>query len=236
MELKLALIPAGEFLMGSAADERYRRFDEVPQHKVRITKPFYMGTTEVTQAEWKAVMGSEPWLREEGRARSTDGPANSLSWDDAAEFCRVASQKTGRTVRLPTEAEWEYACRAGETTAYSFGDRSANLSAYAWFGDNAREVGEGDAHPVGMKKPNAWALYDMHGNVEEWCSDWYGKDYYGQSPTDDPTGPPTSKERVLRGGHWYNDSIRCRSAVRGSAYPTKPRASGGFRVLLEIVE
>ena len=198
--MKLVLIPAGEFQMGggkspdeivgvfelhdSSSEEHFR--NEHPRHRVRITKPFYLQTTELTQGQWESVMGTRPWS---GQKYVKEGPnyaATYVSWVDAQEFCRRLSEKEGMTCRLPTEAEWEYACRAGSTTMYHFGDDPSRLEDYAWFKGNAYDAGEKYVHEVGLKNPNAFGLYDMHGNLWEWCQDWYGKDYY-----------PTFGERVL---------------------------------------
>ena len=178
----LVPIPAGEFLMGSPETEPGRRDNEV-QHQVTLTKPFLLGVHEVTQGQWQAVMGTTPWKGKEFVKEGDDYPATYVSWHDAVEFCRKLSEKEGLEYRLPTEAEWEYACRAGTTTAYSFGDDASELGEYAWYRENARNVGQKYAHTVGQKKPNPWGLYDMHGNVWEWCSDWYG-DYPSGSVTD----------------------------------------------------
>jgi formylglycine-generating enzyme required for sulfatase activity len=188
--MKFVLIPAGEFTMGSPENEQGRDSNE-PQHKVKITKPFYMQTTEVTQAQWKAVMGNNP-----SYFKGNDLPVETVSWDDAQEFIKKLSAKEGVKYRLPTEAEWEYACRAGSTTKFYFGEDESKLDEYAWYHNNS----DGKTHPVGQKKPNAWGLYDMHGNVWEWCQDWYGADYYKNSPAEDPQGPASAESRVLRGG------------------------------------
>jgi formylglycine-generating enzyme required for sulfatase activity len=181
--------------------------NEGPQHEVTISKPFYMGATEVTQAQYQAVMGTNP----SGYGGATN-PVERVSWNDAAEFCRKLSEKIRQTVRLPTEAEWEYACRAGTETASSFGDSDADLGDYAWWRGNSGDT----THPVAQKKPNAWGLYDMHGNVWEWCADWYGK--YPKGPATAPSGPATypsasGPSRVARGtGSFYDfspDDFRC---------------------------
>jgi hypothetical protein len=145
------------------------------------------------------------------------------------EFCKTLSAKEGVTYRLPTEAEWEYACRAGSETAYSFGDDEMQLGDYAWYFRNS----DRKAHPVGEKKPNAWGLYDMHGNVEEWCGDWYDKDYYANSPTTDPTGPVTGEYRVRRGGSWDSGTLRCESPVRSHWEPSATTDTVGFRIVLQ---
>ena len=202
--MKLTLIPAGTFMMGSPESEEARNNNE-HQHEVTISKAFYMQTTEVTQGQWKAVMGTEPWKGQEFSKYVKEGPdypAVYVSWDDAVAYCKKLSEKEGKTYRLPTEAQWEYACRAGTETAWSFGNDEKALGDYAWYEENAFSAGEQYAHQVGLKKPNAFGLYDMHGNVWEWCHDYYGEDYYQQSPEKDPTGPASGSSRVLRGGSW----------------------------------
>jgi len=218
VEMKLAFIPAGEFQMGSDSGSN----DEKPVHKVRISKPFYMGLTEVTQRQYEAVMGSNP-----SYFKGADNPVEQVSWNDAVEFCKKLSAKTGKAVRLPTEAEWEYASRAGSKTAYCFGDSDSGLGEYAWYGNNS----DSKTHPVGQKKPNAWGLFDMHGNVWEWCSDWYDEGYYGKSASDDPTGASSGSSRVLRGGSWLNSANFTRSATRPWLYPSVTLNSYGFRVV-----
>ena len=209
--MKLKLIPAGEFLMGSPVSEKGRVEGET-QHRVRISQGFYLQTTEVTQGQWELVMGTKPW---KGQPYVTEGPdyaANYVSWSEAMEFCQKLSAKEGVTYRLPTEAEWEYACRAGTETAYSFGDDAASLSDYAWWGGNVDDDAN-QAHRVGLKRPNPWGLYDMHGNVWEWCSDYYDLNYYQWSPATDPQGPSTGI-KVYRGGKWLTAASSCRSADR----------------------
>ena len=227
--MKLKLIPAGEFLMGSPESESKRGDDEV-QHRVRITKPFYMQTTTVTQSQWMSVMGSEPWVGEDDVKQGSDYPATYVSHDDAVEFCQQLSARENATYRLPTEAEWEYACRARSSATYSFSDTADQLEQYAWFAENAREVGEQYAHRVGQKLPNAFGLYDMHGNVFEWCSDWSEK--YANGELTDPTGPVEGLARVVRGGSWYGTACRCRSASRGWGLASLPSEHDGFRVCL----
>jgi len=216
MEFKL--IPAGTFIMGDARVDK----DWTP-HEVILTTSFKMGVHEVTQAQYEQVMGVNP-----SEFKGADNPVEKVSWDDAVEFCRrlsdlPAEKAAGNVYRLPTEAEWEYACRAGMTTKYSFGDDESDLGDYAWYGDNS----DGNTHPVGGKKPNAWGLYDMHGNVWEWCQDWYW-DYPSGSVTD-PRGPRGSN-RVVRGGSWGFTAEGCRSADRYGLGPSD--RNGGFRVSL----
>jgi eukaryotic-like serine/threonine-protein kinase len=201
--MKLVLIPAGEFMMGSPEGDSSRFSDEQPQHLVRITKAYYLGVTEVTQTQYERVMGTNP-----SKFKGAQLPVEMVPWEDAVEFCRKLSEKEGRTYRLPTEAEWEHACRAGSQTKWSFGDEESRLGEYAWYDSNSYRT----THPVGEKKPNAWGLYDMHGNVWEWCSDWKGE--YASIAVDDPTGATAGSLRVFRGGSWYSSAGGCRSAFR----------------------
>jgi formylglycine-generating enzyme required for sulfatase activity len=199
--------------------------DEHPLHSVKITKPFYLQTTEVSQAQWKEVMGDNPsFFKDCGH----DCPVEEVSWDDAQKFISKLNQMEGTNkYRLPTEAEWEYACRAGTKTTYSF-DEVDKLGEYAWYAANSG----GQTHPVGTKKPNAWGLYDMHGNVWEWCQDWYG-DYPSDSVVD-PKGSDSGQYRVLRGGSWYYAAGRIRSAIRSGFNPDSPSISFGFRVARDL--
>jgi formylglycine-generating enzyme required for sulfatase activity len=211
--MKLNKIPAGTFMMGSPDTEKGSK-DNKNQHKLTISKAFYMQTTEVTQGQWAAVMGTEPW---KGKSFVKEGPnyaASCVNLDDAIAYCKKLSEKEDKTYRLPTEAEWEYACRAGTETRWSFGDDEKVLCDYAWYGPNAVDIDEEYAHQVGLKKPNAFGLYDMHGNVYEWCPDYYGEDYYKQSREQDPTGQPSGSFGVLRGGSWRHDSRHTPSALR----------------------
>jgi len=239
--MKLRLIPAGEFLMGSPVTEKDRDDNET-QHRVKITSPFYLGVYEVTQRQWQSVMGTMPWKGQDFTRAVDEHPSSSVSWEDARSFCRKLSsmpkeKATGHVHRLPTEAEWEYACRAGTTTAYSFGNDATELDRYGWWGGlfgegNAKD--EQYAHGVGLKRPNAWGLYDMHGNVFEWCSDWYGD--YPSGAVTNPTGPPTGSARVLRGGSWDFESDSSRSASRFRYPPGGRNISLGFRVLRSSIK
>ena len=228
-KMKLTLIRPGEFMMGSATNTWGHHRNEDPLHRVRITKPFYMGVCEVTRAQYDAVMGSN------SAGDSTNRPAASVSWREATNFCGRASAKTGRRVRLPTEAEWEYACRAGTATPWSFGDldRVDAMKDCAWYDEEAR----GGPKDVGGKKPNAWGLYDMHGNVSEWCMDRFGADHYLLSPMDNPAGPETGIFRVMRGGSADNLARRnvefARSARRAWGHPDIRSGGVGFRVVIE---
>ncbi|MFM7129761.1 MAG: formylglycine-generating enzyme family protein, partial [bacterium] len=231
--MKLKLIPAGTFIMGSPIEEDGADDDE-EEHKVTLSKDYYLGIYEVTQGQYEQVMGNNPSHFQKRVLKKRDSsmyPVEQVSWNDAVEFCeRLSSlpeeKKAGRVYRLPTEAEWEYAFRAGSKTAFTFGDNANGLGAYAWFVGNS----EGQTHPVGEKKPNAWGLYDMHGNVWEWCSDWYGA--YPKQTVTDPVGPREGSDRVFRGGGWSRDATDCRSAIRYGIIPTIGDRDFGFRVAL----
>jgi formylglycine-generating enzyme required for sulfatase activity len=218
--MRLVLIRPGRFMMGSPGSELGHKADESPQHEVTISKPFYMGVTEVTQAQYEAVMGTNP-----SEFKGPTNPVESVSWNEATEFCRKLSLKTRRTVRLPTEAEWEYACRAGTNTRFSFGNFDSTLADYGWSSSNSG----GTTHPVGQKKPNAWGLYDMHGNVMEWCADWRGS--YPSGACTDPQGPASATSRAKRGRSYYygsHDMFRCAARMGGA--PTDRIGCGhGFR-------
>jgi len=242
IRMNLVYIPAGSFMMGSTStvEELVRDYRspanlfrrEFPRHEVNISRSFWMSQTEVTQAQYRDVMKAEPWLGKESVEESPDNPAVCVTWDDAAEFCRKLGGKEGRKYRLPTEAEWEYACRAGTTTRYSFGNNDSYLGEYAWFNQNTNsEDAKYPVHPVAKKKPNKWGLYDMHGNVWEWCSDWYKQDYYTQSPQNDPPGPPSGTCRAIRGGSAGLFPTHARCSFRDSRDPTSPIFSVGFRVV-----
>jgi len=211
--IKLVLIPAGKFMMGEEKD----------QHEVTISKPFYMGVTEVTQAQYQAIMGTNP-----SDFKGATNPVENVSWNDATEFCKKLAGKTGKKVRLPTEAEWEYACRAGSKTQFCFGDADSTLGDYAWYSANSDQK----THPVGQKKPNAWGLYDVHGNVREWCADWYGE--YPRGAATDPQGPASGRLRELRGGSWDGDPGDCRAAGRCFSNPVISLNSFGFRVVVSV--
>ncbi len=232
--MKLRLIPPGEFMMGSPETEKGRWVDEGPQHPIRITKPFYMGVFPVTQAEYERVMGTNP-----SRFKGSKGilgflvdsgdrgrPVECVSWEDAVAFCLALSRQLGKAYRLPTEAEWEYACRAGSNMKWCFGDDDSLLREYAWYSENANYR----THRVGQKKPNPWGLYDVHGNVWEWCADWYKTHYYAMSPIDNPTGPDAGSYRGFRGGGWHCQASRCRASCRYGRPPGTYGAFLGFRV------
>ena len=232
--VKLALVPPGLFAMGSDKTTLGWYADQGPRHEVAITRPFYLGVTEVTQAQWKALMGTEPWKQKPHVREGDDYPAAFVSWHDCVAFCKAASAKTARTIRLPTEAEWEYACRAGSGGQFSFGDAVGDLKDHAWYGADTQADDERYAHAVGQKKPNAWGLYDVHGNLWEWCSDWFGEDYYAHSDKADPHGPPAGKARILRGGCLHDPPGACRSAFRLGTDPSYEQANVGFRIVCEV--
>ena len=207
--------PPGEFMMGGDKFDR-----EKPVHKVKLTKGFWMLETEVTQEMWQSVMGKNL-----SDFKGDQKPVARVSWYDCQEFCKKLSQKLGQQVKLPTEAQWEYACRAGTT-----GDYAGTLDEMAWYGDNS----DSTTHAVGQKKPNQWGLYDMHGNVWEWCSDNYDYEYYAKSPTSDPENTTTSSCRVNRGGGWGNYAENCRSAYRFRFEPDSRYNILGLRVLVVL--
>ena len=229
-------IPAGEFLMGSTKGNG----DEQPVHRVRISQGFEMSKFEVTQAQWETVMEGKP----QAHARPGKGsvapaeavknsnpshfkgstlPVENISWEEAQQFLRLLNAQDRRYVyRLPTEAEWEYACRAGST-----GEYAGSLDEMAWYKTNSG----GRTQPVGRKQPNAWGLYDMHGNVLEWVQDWYAQEYYKISPATDPQGPASASYRVYRGGSWYSSAADCRSAFRSFDLPANHYYSLGLRLV-----
>ena len=228
--MKLVLIPPGDYLMGSAQSEIGARRCETPQHRVRLAKPFYLGVSEVTQGTYERVMGDNPsGLKGHGCL-----PVEQVSWHDATTFCQRlsamrAEQKAGRAYRLPTEAEWEYACRAGSTTKYGFGNDEGQLADHAWY-----DTGAG-TYPACRKRPNTWGLFDMHGNVEEWCQDSYDFDYR-HSSANARQGPEDylAFSRVVRGGSWHSLADSCRSARRGGSLSTSEWTETGFRVAVAL--
>ena len=249
---KMVLLPAGEFDMGSPDSDKDAFSSEKPQHRVRINKPFYLGAHEVSIGQFRQFVSDSgyktdaeqdgkggyglegtTWVqkpdyswRKSGFQQTDEHPVVNVSWNDADAFCKWLSRKEGKAYSLPTEAQWEYACRAGSTTKYCYGDGEAELGDYAWFLENSGM----STHPVGSKKPNRWGLYDMHGNAWEWCADWYDDKYYGESLAGDPAGPSSGTSRVLRGGSWGYSPFFNRSANRFWYTPANRYYSTGFRV------
>jgi formylglycine-generating enzyme required for sulfatase activity len=228
--MELTLIPAGTFLIGSPWHEKGRRDDEL-YYSVTLTQPYYLSKTVVTQGQWQSIMRTTPWKGKDYVKEGENFPATYVSWYDAVEFSNKLSAKEGVVYRLPTEAEWERACRGFTTTAYNFGDTAIELSKHGWWGGRHGNCGtELYAHEVGLKLANAFGLYDMHGNVWEWCSDWYGA-----CPTVsavDPRGAREGSARVYRGGGWFFDAADCRSAYRNSIVPSFCSSNVGFRLAL----
>lgn len=225
--MDFVLIPAGEFVMGEATRAECTtcnaREDETPRHAVTLSRSFYISTHEVTQKEFMAIMKDNP-----SRFTGSNRPVDSVTWNEAKLFAEGlnALEKT-KAYRLPTEAEWEYAARAGATTAYHFGDNDRQLTDYAWTGANSGDK----THDVMKKEPNPWGLYDMYGNVYEWCEDWYGKTFYRMSPKTDPQGPAKGVGKVKRGGSKDRSARSCRSSAREYADPGTRSDNTGFRII-----
>lgn len=233
--MKLVYIPAGDFMMGSHDGAS----NEKPVRKVTISKGFYMGVTEVTQAQYKALMDANPsYFKDDNK------PLERVNRDDAMGFCRKLSQRDGKIYTLPTEAQWEYACRGGTTTEYSFGSSESelykfgnycdksNTTGYSWQ-DKRNDDGYDKTAAVGSYRPNSFGLYDMHGNVWEWCRDWFDERYYSKGGTVDPENTQSTGFHLLRGGNWRNWASVCRSATRFRLTPGYRSNSAGFRVVLE---
>ena len=235
--LRFVWLPPGQFVMGSPASEVDRQSDEGPQTRVTLTRGFFLGRYHVTQAEYLSVIGTNP----SAFAGDTNLPVETVSWNDATNFCAQLTTRdgvarglpAGWAYRLPTEAEFEYASRAGSTNRFSYGDDPdyTQLPNYAWYNANSG----GTTHPVGGKLPNRWGLYDMSGNVWEWCSDWYSNNYPGGSVTD-PQGSVSGSSRVIRGGGYNSDARTCRSALRYYFTPSNWSTAVGFRVVLAPVQ
>jgi sulfatase modifying factor 1 len=235
--MEFVLIQAGTFTMGSPSDEPFHENNE-GRHKVTITQPFYMQSTEVTLKQWRSLMGERIF----GRKKGTDNsPVVNVSWHDCMDFIEKLNALREGTYRLPTEAEWEYACRAGSSTAYSWGKTIECEKAL--YGNNSLKEGEcldyarsrgfrpDSPAPVKSYQPNAWGLSDMHGNVWEWCQDWYGP--YPKNAVGDPLGPESGQDKVRRGGSWYKYGYYCRSANRTYAHPSARYQTTGFRLVRE---
>jgi len=221
LEIDLVRIPPGEFTMGSPEGEEGHAANETPARRVRISKPFYLGRFEITQAQYRAVMGEIP-----GGAQRDTLPVSQITYADALEFCRRLSSTANVEVRLPTEAQWEYACRAGAKSRYCSGSTEADLGRVAWYSGNSGAK----AHPVGQKQPNAWGLYDMHGNVWEYCADFI--DDYATMPGTDPVGRITPRHGAMRGGGWMHGPEDCRAATR--LISDDMFGGAGFRIALSV--
>lgn len=223
--MELVLIPAGSFVMGSPPE--LGDGDEGPQHNVTLTRSFYLGKHEVTQAQWQQLMDSNP-----SHFKGAQRPVDTVSWDDCQRFLGKAAEKSGRKFSLPTEAQWEYACRAGTTTHWSFGSKAEAGREFAWMAPNSGGV----THPVGEKKPNAWGVHDLHGNIAEWCADRYANPYPKGDATD-PIGSATGEARVVRGGAWGDHAENIRSAYRSCNGADGAHDGIGFRcvILMENV-
>ena len=249
--MKLVQIPAGAFQMGSPDTEADSGQDEHPRHPVRISRPFHLGVHEVTQGQFARIMNERPSFFSptgpgKDRLRGLDSerlPVEQVTWHAAVEFCRRLSnlpdeKRAERVYRLPTEAEWEYACRAGTDTCFFYGpqlsSREANYNGNFPYGNAAKGTFLSRTAEVGSYPANAWGLHDMHGNVNEWCADWHNRDYYRASPPVDPRGPKTGATRVIRGGDWYSDARDCRSAFRYADAPDGMFYVVGFRVAMTI--
>ncbi|MDB5261381.1 MAG: hypothetical protein JWQ14_662 [Adhaeribacter sp.] len=240
--MEFIAIPAGSFMMGARNNVADAYDSEKPQHQVSISKLFSIGKYEVSQAQWEAIMGSNPYTLDRSnpycnlpgmkeRITKPNHPAT-VSWNDAQAFIKRLNAKEGHNrYRLPTEAEWEYAARAGTTTAYSFGNNANELGKYAWYGEY---FSTGGTHPAGTKPPNPWGLYDVHGNVWEWVQDFYSNSYYAQSPSIDLKGPATGKDHVVRGGSWHITADSWRSTFRKPYAPDYRGISIGFRLVMEV--
>jgi formylglycine-generating enzyme required for sulfatase activity len=233
VKLEMVAIKGGTFTMGSPFEYNVGT-DQFPQHSVRLS-PFYIGKYEVTQAQWEALMGSN---NNRSYSKGDNLPVENVSWIEANEFCKRLSNKTGKVYRLPTEAEWEYSCRAGSNGKYGFGDDAKQLGAYAWYHDNSGSK----THPVGKKLPNRFGLSDMLGNVWEWCQDWYGYNYYQESSAGgktvkDPRGPSSGRDKVRRGGNYLdgpNEIYKCRCDNRDRQTPDFRNIQTGLRVACEV--
>ena len=238
--MEFILIPTGEFIMGAVPQDKDSEYDEKPKHKVRITKPFYMGKYPVTQEEWEKLDWDNPSTFKNAGKRA---PVESVSWYGCQEFIKKLNHKEGKCYRLPREAEWEYAARGGtlidltsgtsrstltRNSIYTFGDDTSKLGDYAWYDDNSNYI----THAVGDKKPNEWGLYDMMGNVWEWCEDLYHDEYYKSTILEDPEGPKKGEVRVLRGGSYFGYARECRLSNRRNDSPDYRYNFNGFRLVL----
>jgi formylglycine-generating enzyme len=242
--MKLVLVPAGTFQMGSAADDPLHRLNETPRHEVALTQAMYVSVDLVTQEQYRRVMAVNPARFQPEVGGGPEHPVEQVTWHDANEFCRRLSAlpmelQAGRRYRLPTEAEWEYACRAGTATPFCFGEslpaNHANFDNNAGRGESQSDQPRGKTSPVGSFPANNFGLHDLHGNVWEWCADWYDGSYYQRGARLDPPGPATGRFRVVRGGSWRNHAATCRAAYRNALVPNNRDPYTGFRVVVPAV-
>lgn len=237
-ELEFIFVDAGAFRMGSPDSELGRWEDEGPQHDVELTKPFYLGRYEVTQMEWASVTGTTPWEDRGDVLLDPDSPAVHVTWTEVQDFIAQLNAKVRDPIfRLPTEAEWEYACRGGTTGRWSFGDEEALLDDYAWHNQNSRQVGIPHAHVVGAKLPNPLGLYDMHGNVREFTADWYAWPYWSEKqidPTGPEYGPGFTVNHATRGGYFRSPAGRTRSASRSAQHEDYSDYGLGLRLAMDV--
>ena len=226
--MEFATIPSGSFKMGGDKHLEQAEDHENPIHAVSFSNPFLMGKYVVTQGQWSAVMESNP-------SAFTDDlrPVERVSWNDVQAFIAALNNRENiYGYRLPTEAEWEYAARAGSQRAYTFGQEAGALDQYAWYRKNSRN----QTHPVGQLEPNAWGLYDMHGNVHEWCQDWFDREYYSRSPSHAPRGPEEGLAKSLRGGDWGSGKWYCRCASRSLSSPDRRSNRVGVRLVRMVLD
>jgi formylglycine-generating enzyme required for sulfatase activity len=230
--MEVVWCPAGTFSMGSPDSEQERDSNET-LHYVTLSQGFWIGRYEVTKEQWRAVKGATPWEGQDDVLDEDDSPATYVSWNDCSAFVSDLNDATGLSFAIPTEAQWEYACRAGTETRFYWGDDSeySIMDDYAWFYDNAEGPGAAYAHNVALKSPNPWGLYDMIGNISEWCSDWY-KDDLGDGDEVDPDGPKKGTEKLQRGGSWSSYGNNCRAANRTHKAPDQANVRYGLRVVL----
>lgn len=224
--MAFVILPIGTFSMGGDPVAEQADENETPKHKVTFKKPIALGKFAVTQAQWQEIMDSNP-----SRFIGNDHPVESVSHGDACEYIARLNQRENTTVYgLPTEAQWEYAARAGSQSIYCFGPDRSRLAEYAWYKKNSDRA----THPVGILTPNDWGLFDMHGNVHEWCGDWFDRNYYAKAPVKDPAGPDKGLARSLRGGDWGSQDWYCRCAIRSLSSPNRQSPRVGFRVVMQI--
>jgi len=219
-------LPTDAFVMGGDPVAEQADENETPKHKVSFEKPIAIGNFAVTQAQWQEIMGKNP-----SRFIGKDHPVETVSHRDACEFIARLNQRENTNIYgLPTEAQWEYAARAGSQSTYCFGHDRSRLAEFAWYNQNSKKA----THPVGLLVPNDWGLFDMHGNVHEWCADWFDRNYYTKAPASDPAGPDSGLAKVLRGGDWGSEDWYCRCAIRSLSSPDRLSPRVGFRVAMFI--